>query len=103
MVNLIAATMIVLSLSPEAGEGTKDERETVRLSDSFFLGDLTGGVERPALLPHPRRSVYRIVIMPGARTSLQQYRGPLEPGQVGRGSDAQPPGGWHLPREHSQE
>lgn len=103
MVNLIAATMIALSLSPEAGEGTKDERETVRLSDSFFLGDLTGGVERPALLPHPRIPVYRIVIMPGGRTSLQQYRAPIEPGPRRRGSGVRPPGGWrHLP-ERSQE
>lgn len=103
MVNFFTAALIALNLGPQTETPLEDERKTVRLSDSFFLGDLSGGVERPARLPYQFAPGYRIVITPGARPFLSQYHGRLEPDPERRGSDVRPPGGWHHPPERSQE
>lgn len=103
MVNLFTVALMGLSLGPQTQVSVEGERETVRLSDSFFQGDLAGGVERPARLRYQVAPGHRIVITRGARTSLQQYHEPIVPGPVRRGSDVQPPGGWHHPPERSQE
>jgi len=103
MVNLFTAALLALTLGPQSETSVEDERQTVRLPDSFFHGDLTGGVEGPARLPYQFSPGHRIVITPGVWTSLPRYHGPLEPGPVRRGSDVQPPGEWRHPRERSQE
>lgn len=103
MVNLFTAALFALSLGPQTETPLEDKRETVRLSGSFFHGDLSGGVERPVRPPYHFAPGYRIVITPGARPSLSRYHGRLEPGPARRGSDVQPQGGWPHPPERSQE
>ena len=79
MVNAWPIAMALFALDPSS-PAERETREAVRLPDSFFQGDLTGGVERPARLPYQLAPGYRVIITPGARTSLPRYPELPEPG-----------------------
>lgn len=102
MVNAWPIAMALFALDPSS-PAEHETREAVRLPDSFFQGDLTGGVERPARLPYQLAPGYRVIITPGARTSLPRYPVRPGPGDPHREWDGRQQDGSHRHRARSQE